>query len=134
MPSDHFLIADGAPQDWIDHEGVRHIRLDRTHGDFGNVARSIGALLAAGERYDAVAFLDADNRIDPDHVARCLAAAQAAASDPSPPRRIDVMDMPRGGHAAILAAFEARAPRTTHSATARSPVSGWVKRRLCVGT
>ena len=91
VPADHFLIADGAPQDWIDGKSVRHIRLDRTHGDFGNVARSIGALLAAGEGYDAVAFLDADNRIDPDHVARCLAAAQAAASEPTPPRRIDVV-------------------------------------------
>lgn len=75
---DHLLIADGAPQDWLDEAPVRHIRLDRNHGDYGNVARGIGALLAAGEGYDGIGFLDADNRIDPDHAALCLAAAQEA--------------------------------------------------------
>jgi glycosyltransferase involved in cell wall biosynthesis len=79
---DHLLIADGAPQDWLDAAAARHIRLDRNHADYGNVARGLGALLAAGERYDAIAFLDADNRIDADHVALCLAAAQDAADDP----------------------------------------------------
>jgi glycosyltransferase involved in cell wall biosynthesis len=81
VPADHLLIADGAPQDWLDGAAVRHIRLDRNHADFGNVARSIGALLAAGEGYDAIAFLDADNRIDADHVALCLAAAEAEPCD-----------------------------------------------------
>lgn len=80
VAADHLLIADGAPQDWLDGAAVRHIRLDRNHADYGNVARSIGALLAAGEGYDAVAFLDADNRIDADHVALCLAAARATAA------------------------------------------------------
>ncbi len=81
VSADHLLIADGAPQDWVDDAGVRHIRLDRNHGDYGNVARSIGALLAAGEGYDAIAFLDADNRFDPDHIALCLAASQAERCD-----------------------------------------------------
>lgn len=72
---DHLLVADGAPQEWIDAAPVRHLRLDRNHADYGNAARGIGALLAAGEGYDAIGFLDADNRIDPDHVALCLAAA-----------------------------------------------------------
>lgn len=80
---DHLLLADGAPQDWLDTAPVRHLRLDRNHGDYGNVARGIGALLAAGEGYDAIGFLDADNRIDPDHAALCLAAAgtQGAGAD-----------------------------------------------------
>jgi glycosyltransferase involved in cell wall biosynthesis len=91
VTADHLMIADGAPQDWLDGQAVRHIRLDRNHGDFGNVARSVGALLAAGEGYDAIAFLDADNRIDTDHVARCLAAAQAPAGDTVPQRRTDVV-------------------------------------------
>lgn len=76
----HILIADGRPQDWIDATGVRQVRLDQTHGDFGNVARGIGALLVAGEGFDAIGFLDADNWLEPDHVARCMAAA--IASDP----------------------------------------------------
>lgn len=79
--ADHLLIADGAPQDWVDAAAVRHLRLDRNHADFGNVARGIGALLAAGEGYDAIGFLDVDNRIDADHVALCLAAAQAKPCD-----------------------------------------------------
>jgi glycosyltransferase involved in cell wall biosynthesis len=78
LPADHLLVADGAPQDWIDGAGVRHLRLPGNHADFGNVARGVGALLAAGEGYDAIGFLDADNRIDPDHVALCLAAARRA--------------------------------------------------------
>jgi glycosyltransferase involved in cell wall biosynthesis len=81
VPVDHLLIADGAPEDWLDGERVRHIRLDRNHADFGNVARGTAALLAAGEGYDAIAFLDADNRIDADHAAVCLAAAQSGAVD-----------------------------------------------------
>jgi glycosyltransferase involved in cell wall biosynthesis len=80
--ADHLLVADGAPQDWVDTAAVRHLRLDRNHADFGNVARGTGALLAAGEGYDAIGFLDADNRIDADHVALCLAAAQAAVDAP----------------------------------------------------
>ena len=81
VPADHLLVADGAPQGWVDDAAVRHLRLDRNHGDFGNVARSIGALLAAGEGYDAIAFLDADNWIDGDHVALCVAAARAEPCD-----------------------------------------------------
>lgn len=81
IPADQLLIADGAPQDWVDGAAVRHIRLDRNHGDWGNTPRGVGAVLAAAERYDAIAFLDADNRIDADHVARCLAAAQPGTAD-----------------------------------------------------
>ncbi|WP_066530870.1 hypothetical protein [Erythrobacter sp. CCH5-A1] len=89
----HLLVADGAPQDWIDGAGVRHLGLDRNHADHGNVARAIGALLAAGEGYHAIGFLDADNHIDPDHVALCLAAAGEPADAPDlivARRRIDL--------------------------------------------
>jgi len=85
---DHLLVADGAPQDWLERAGVRHLRLDRNHGDFGNVARGIGALLAAGEGYDAIGFLDADNRIDPDHAALCLAAARGHGDGRAPPDEV----------------------------------------------
>ena len=65
---DHFLVADGHAQDWIDGAGVRHLRLDRGHGDYGNTPRALGALLAVSEGYDAIAFLDADNWYAPEHV------------------------------------------------------------------
>jgi len=77
VAADHILVADGFPQDWIDSAGVRHIRLDRAHGDYGNVARGIAAQIAVAEKYDAIAFLDADNWYRDDHLEVCLAAAAA---------------------------------------------------------
>ena len=75
--TDHLVVADGCAQDWLDREGVRHLRLDRTHADFGNAARGIGALLAVAEDYESIAFLDADNWLDPDHIERCIAASRS---------------------------------------------------------
>ena len=74
---DHIVVADGHPQDWIDHLPVRHVKLDRAHGDYGNAARGLGALMAIAEGYDGIAFLDADNWYDDDHLASCLAAAES---------------------------------------------------------
>lgn len=80
--ADHFMVADGHAQDWIDHiPGIRHIRLERSHADYGNTPRCIGAVRAAQEGYEAIGLLDADNWLDPDHVATCL---QAAASTNGP--------------------------------------------------
>lgn len=67
VPVEHILVADGHAQDWIARENVRHIALDRNHGDFGDTPRAIGLLLAIREGYDAVQFLDADNLIYPHH-------------------------------------------------------------------
>ncbi len=72
---DHLLIADGFPQAWIDRRPVRHIKLDRAHGDAGNAARGIGALLAIAEEYDGIGFIDADNWLDVNHIEACLEAA-----------------------------------------------------------
>lgn len=74
----HLLVADGHPQDWIDHQPVRHLRLDRSHGDYGNTPRSIGGILAASEGFDAIGFVDADNWLEADHVSSCLATAAQA--------------------------------------------------------
>jgi Glycosyl transferase family 2 len=79
VPAEHFLVADGHPQDWIDSEGVRHLRLDRSHRDYGNTPRGVAALLASSEGYPAIMMLDADNWLEPEHVELCL---RAAASSP----------------------------------------------------
>ncbi len=71
----HFVVADGFAQAWLDGAGVRHLRLDLAHADFGNTPRAIGGLLAVSEGFDAVCFLDADNWLEKDHVAACVAAA-----------------------------------------------------------
>jgi hypothetical protein len=75
VPCDHLLVADGFPQAWIDLLPLRHIKLDRSHGDNGNTPRGIGALLAVAEGYDGIGFLDADNWLDANHIEVCLAAA-----------------------------------------------------------
>lgn len=75
VAADHIVIADGFPQDWLDERDVRHIRLDRAHADYGNLARGIGSMLAISEKYDGICFLDADNWYDDDHLETCLAAA-----------------------------------------------------------
>jgi predicted O-linked N-acetylglucosamine transferase (SPINDLY family) len=71
-PVTHIVVADGHPQDWVDATGVRHLRLDHAHADFGDTPRGIGSLLAVSEGFDAVCFLDADNWLESDHVASCL--------------------------------------------------------------
>lgn len=75
---DHIMVADGHPQDWIDDTGVRHLRLDRAHDDYGNTPRGMGVMLAVAERYDGIGLLDADNWLDPGHVALCTATFLAA--------------------------------------------------------
>lgn len=69
---DHFLISDGLPKQWLDDENVRHIRLGKSHSDYGNTPRGLGAQLAISEDYDAICFLDADNWYDKDHIETCI--------------------------------------------------------------
>ena len=78
---DHIVVADGFAQQWIDGEPVRHLRLDMSHNDFGGTPRGLGALLAASEGYKGIGFLDADNWIADDHVARCVEAASQVGPD-----------------------------------------------------
>ena len=75
---DHMLVADGFAQSWLDQATVRHVKLDKAHADYGDVARGIGALMGIAENYDAIAFLDADNWYDPDHIETCITACRNA--------------------------------------------------------
>lgn len=79
--ADHFVVSDGHPQDWLDGAGVRHLRLGREHGDYGNTPRTIGALLAVSEGYDAITFLDGDNWYEPDHVQVCVETLERTQAD-----------------------------------------------------
>jgi glycosyltransferase involved in cell wall biosynthesis len=72
---DHFLVSDGYPQPWLKKSGVRHIELGKSHGDYGNTPRGIGAQIAISEGYEAICFLDADNWFDSDHIEHCLESA-----------------------------------------------------------
>jgi glycosyltransferase involved in cell wall biosynthesis len=76
-PCAHILVADGAPQEWIDDRPVTHIRLSGNCGDFGDTPRAVGSAFACGRDYDAVTYLDADNRFaDEGAVERYVAAAE----------------------------------------------------------
>lgn len=70
---DHFMIADGLPQRWInDVENIRHIVLDKPHGNNGNTPRGLGSFIAKCEGYDAITYLDADNWYEKNHIEQCL--------------------------------------------------------------
>ena len=79
--ADHVLVSDGFPQDWLDQADVRHVRLDCTHGDYGNTPRGIGSLMAVAEGYDGIGLLDADCWLEPDHLEHCLAQAAQLGSE-----------------------------------------------------
>jgi glycosyltransferase involved in cell wall biosynthesis len=72
---DHFFISDGHPQEWLKTADVRHIELGKSHNDYGNTPRGIGAQIAISEGYEAICFLDADNWLDSNHVEHCLESA-----------------------------------------------------------
>ena len=72
----HWLVADGRPSAAIDTHPVEHVILDSAHADNGNTPRGIGAVSALNSGYDAVAFLDADNWFEPDHVRSCVELAE----------------------------------------------------------
>lgn len=76
-PCEHYLIADGPVcKCTTPFDADRHIVLGQSHGDYGNTPRGIGALLAISEGADAIAFLDADNSYDPDHIETCVNLAE----------------------------------------------------------
>lgn len=81
VPCEHLVVADGHAQDWIDATGVQHLRLGRSHADYGNTPRSIGMQLAVSQGYDAIALLDADNWYEAEHVRTCIDAAERSGAD-----------------------------------------------------
>ncbi|MGD0633604.1 MAG: glycosyltransferase family A protein [Beijerinckiaceae bacterium] len=78
----HILIADGHAKDLFETSPrTQHIRLPLSHGDNGNTPRAIGGILADRQGFDAVAYLDADNWYDTNHI-EAMVAGQAARGDP----------------------------------------------------
>ena len=72
-PCTHILVADGSPSAVAATWDAQHITLPRRHADFGDTPRAIGAMSAMAQGFDAIAFLDGDNWIAPDHVATMAA-------------------------------------------------------------
>ena len=69
---DHFLVADGFPNEEVARWPVSHVSLNVAHGDNGNTPRAVGSLLAINGGYDYIAYLDADNWYHEDHLASLL--------------------------------------------------------------
>ena len=67
-PATHFMVADGFPNDDLRGWDIQHIILANSHDDNGNTPRTIGAVSALNQKYDAIAFLDADNWYGADHI------------------------------------------------------------------
>ncbi len=75
LPCTHVLVADGHPQGVIDGWDCEHVVLPTAHADKGDFARGMGALHAINTGAEFVAFLDADNWIEPDHALSLVNAA-----------------------------------------------------------
>ncbi len=93
LPCTHVLVSDGSPKPELDGWDAEHIRLPHAHDDGGDLARGIGALHAISAGADAVAFLDADNWYEPDHVeslaALCGASGRLICTSARSIRRLD---------------------------------------------
>lgn len=62
------FVSDGEPNNEVDSfADATHIRVPN-HADYGDTPRIIGALHAVNRGFDGVAFLDADNWYEPQHL------------------------------------------------------------------
>jgi hypothetical protein len=83
----HYVVRDGPSDDGsfasrtvATPSGARHwTQTTERAGDAGATPRAIGSVEALGAgRVDVLCFLDADNLLEPDHLPRCLSAAESA--------------------------------------------------------
>jgi len=64
----HILVADGHSNSICKGWNVDHFELPVSHADAGATPRAVAAMSAFSRGYDAIAFLDADNWYDNDHI------------------------------------------------------------------
>jgi glycosyltransferase involved in cell wall biosynthesis len=75
VPCTHFVVSDGdesLPE--VRGSYVQFLRLARPHADAGNAARAAGTVSAICQGFDAVAYLDADNWYERDHLESLVVA------------------------------------------------------------
>jgi Glycosyl transferase family 2 len=68
IPASHIVICDGSEPAQIPAFQGTHILLGRNYKDYGNTPRLIGCYNAITHGAEAIAFLDADNWFEPDHL------------------------------------------------------------------
>ena len=76
IPAHHVLVCDGSAPAQIEAFQGTHILLQRNYKDYGNTPRLIGCYNAITRGAEAIAFLDADNWFQPDHLENLLRFAQ----------------------------------------------------------
>jgi hypothetical protein len=76
VPAHHILVCDGSAPAQLDPFQGTHILLQRNYKDYGNTPRLIGCYNAITQDADAIAFLDADNWFQPDHLEGLLQFAR----------------------------------------------------------
>jgi hypothetical protein len=74
QPVLHVMVADGRPRLELNDWSAHHVVLPKCHNDVGSTPRLIGCYHAIGLGVDAVAFLDADNWYEADHIQGLLEA------------------------------------------------------------
>ena len=74
----HILVSDGHPEMAFDSSPkALHVKLPMANGDNGNTPRAIGGILAERNGFDAVAYLDADNWYDRNHMETMVATYES---------------------------------------------------------
>jgi hypothetical protein len=68
----HIMVCDGSAPAQIPAFQGTHVILPRNYKDYGNTPRLIGCYNAIARGADAIAFLDADNWFQPDHLESLL--------------------------------------------------------------
>ncbi|MBV8511554.1 MAG: glycosyltransferase family 2 protein [Xanthobacteraceae bacterium] len=66
-PCDHIMVGDAASV--VPPLPATVVNLPTCVADFGDTPRAVGSFYAVGLGYDAIAYLDADNWFDPEHIA-----------------------------------------------------------------
>lgn len=79
--ADHLLIADGCPRPICRELSTRHLELPTRSADYGHSPRRLACVAALIWGYDAVAFLDADNWFEPDHIESLVTAHRQTGAD-----------------------------------------------------
>jgi hypothetical protein len=78
-PCTHIAVADGHPQPFFAGAArTLHVILPQANRDYGNTPRAFGAMLAESYGFDAVAWLDDDNWLEPEHLETMVAAHHAS--------------------------------------------------------
>ncbi|MBK8726919.1 MAG: tetratricopeptide repeat protein [Holophagaceae bacterium] len=67
-PATHIMVSDGPGAAFVEGWPVQHLELPVAAKDNGHTPRTVGALAAIRQGFDAIAYLDADNWLHPRHL------------------------------------------------------------------